>query len=67
MSSVKYLLDTHIVLWWLADSSQLGEQVKGIIKYEQVVVSVAVAWEVIIKSQLGKPDIPDGFEEVLNE
>lgn len=49
------LLDTHIVLWWLADDATLDPAVKSRLDVEaEVFVSSATVWEVGIKQALGK-------------
>ena len=49
------LLDTHIVLWWLADDPGLPEEIKDRLDHEpDVRVSAATIWEVAIKQALGK-------------
>jgi PIN domain nuclease of toxin-antitoxin system len=52
---VSLLLDTHVVLWWLADDLQLPEQIKDRLDQEpDVRVSAATIWEIAIKQALGK-------------
>ncbi|MCW2914935.1 MAG: domain nuclease [Actinomycetia bacterium] len=57
------LLDTHVVLWWLADEPGLAEDIKDRIDSElDVFVSAATTWELTIKQALGKigpPDLPE--------
>ena len=50
------LLDTHVLLWWLADSSKLGEPARVMIAdpNNRVSVSAATGWEIAIKLGLGK-------------
>ena len=62
-----YLLDTHVLLWWLDDPSQLSTDVReAIADPSQVVyVSAATAWEMGIKKALGRLDIPDDLPAVL--
>jgi PIN domain nuclease of toxin-antitoxin system len=71
---VSLLLDTHIVLWWLADDPQLADEIKDRLDHEpDVRVSAATVWEIAIKQALGKitapPDLPErvrdsGFREL---
>jgi PIN domain nuclease of toxin-antitoxin system len=61
---VSLLLDTHIVLWWLADDPQLADEIKDRLDHEpDVRVSAATVWEIAIKQALGKitgpPDLPE--------
>lgn len=64
----RFLLDTHDVLWWLADDPTLSEEIKKTIDQEiDVFVSAATVWEVSIKQQLGKiaapPDLPQRIRD----
>jgi PIN domain nuclease of toxin-antitoxin system len=63
------LLDTHVLLWWLDDPSQLSEAAVTAIRDDAnvVYVSAATAWEIVIKKALGKLDAPDNLDEVLRE
>lgn len=58
------LLDTNIVLWWLAgDRERLGADLVAALRgrADEIVVSVVAVWEASIKRQLGKlePPLPD--------
>jgi PIN domain nuclease of toxin-antitoxin system len=62
------LLDTHVVLWWLADDPGLPEEIKDRLDHEpDVRVSAATIWEIAIKQALGKisapADLPDRVRE----
>ena len=61
---MKLLLDTHALIWWLADDSTLfGGAKKAISNPDNLVfVSAASAWEIAIKKSLGKLDAPDDLE-----
>jgi len=61
------LLDTHVLLWWLADDSCLGVKARRAIEDENnlTFVSTASIWEIVIKKALGKLKLPDSFREVL--
>lgn len=54
------LLDTHALLWWLADDPSLGGEARRAIADPEnlVAVSAASAWEISIKRGLGKLDAP---------
>ena len=51
-----YLIDTHILLWWLFDDPQLKNQDRAIIQNpeNQILVSSATAWEIATKYRIGK-------------
>ena len=60
------LLDTHVVLWWLADAPQLSDDVKLQIDIEPAVyASSASIWEVAIKQSIGKLKEPEDLPEIL--
>jgi PIN domain nuclease of toxin-antitoxin system len=60
---VRLLLDTHALLWWLADEG-LATQARDAIADPATVVMVSAvsAWEISIKKALGKLDAPDDLE-----
>ena len=64
----KLLLDTHVVLWWLEEPDLLREVAREVIVHPEsdVYVSVVSAWEMSIKSALGKLRIPDDLPHVLD-
>lgn len=63
---MKLLLDTHTFLWWITDSLELSSRVRDAIRNpeNELFLSVASAWEMAIKVNLGRlhlPDRPDRF------
>ncbi len=63
------LLDTHVLLWWLADDASLSEHARNaIIENSNIVfVSAATIWEIVIKKGLGKLTIPGDLQGALSE
>lgn len=61
------LLDTHILLWWLADDPQLPRAAAEAIQVPDntVLVSAATAWEIAIKSAAGRLEAPDDLLDAL--
>ena len=57
---MRLLLDTHVLLWWLANDPSLGEEARAGISdpSTSVYVSAATVWEVSIKQTLGKLEAP---------
>lgn len=51
---MRLLLDTHVLIWWDSGARLSREATQAIREAEEVFVSVASAWEVAIKSALGK-------------
>jgi PIN domain nuclease of toxin-antitoxin system len=50
------LLDTHVFLWWRIDSPRLKGKLRQVMSNpeNEVYVSAAVAWEIVIKRSLGR-------------
>lgn len=61
------LLDTHVLLWWLAGDERLSASTRRAIlrPTTRVYISAASIWEIAIKSQLGKLSLPEGLIEEL--
>jgi PIN domain nuclease of toxin-antitoxin system len=65
---VTLLLDTHVLLWWLADDPRLTPAMREAITdpATSVTVSAASAWEMAIKAALGKLSVPGRLAEELD-
>jgi PIN domain nuclease of toxin-antitoxin system len=65
---MRLLLDTHVVIWWLADDSTLAEETKVLIDDEpEVYVSAATVWEIAIKQAIGKLKEPADLPERVRD
>ena len=68
-----YLLDTHYMLWCIADVHKLSKQAKNIITdgTNIILVSTVSFWEVSLKSSLGKLKLtgfsPDALPQVCTD
>ena len=64
-----YLLDTHYMLWAIADTKKLSKKVKNIITnpINQIIISTVSFWEVSLKSSIGKLEISGFSPEDLPE
>jgi len=53
---MRLLLDTHTLLWWLAEDPSLPASARKLIanKNNNVLVSAASAWEIATKVRMGK-------------
>ncbi len=53
---MRFLLDTHALLWWLFDDPRLSETAREIIgdPENEILVSSASAWEISTKHRLGR-------------
>ncbi|MEO6962825.1 MAG: type II toxin-antitoxin system VapC family toxin, partial [Puia sp.] len=69
-----YLLDTHYMLWALADTKKLSKKIREIITHPAnlIIVSTISFWEISLKSSLGKlkltgfcpEDLPDACLQI---
>ena len=59
---MRFLLDTHTLLWWLDGDRRLSRRARNAIADEDnsVLVSAASAWEIATKVRLGK--LPGAIE-----
>jgi len=64
---MRLLLDTHVLLWWLADAPQLGGDARREIAAPRnlVYVSAVSLWEIVIKKSSGKLTLPDNWSEAV--
>ncbi len=53
---MKYLLDTHALLWWLFDDPKLSSAAREAIARpdNEILTSAASAWEISTKHRIGK-------------
>ena len=53
---MKYLLDTHVLLWFIFEPEKLHRRAAKVLKTfdESHCVSIASLWEIAVKAQLGK-------------
>ncbi len=53
---MKFLLDTHAFIFWMLDSPELPRRVRSVMATERTMVAFSVlsAWEIAIKTSLGK-------------
>ena len=58
MGALSYLVDTHVLLWWLFDDARLSRRARAALREptHHVLVSSASAWEIATKHRLGKLD-----------
>jgi PIN domain nuclease of toxin-antitoxin system len=60
--TMNYLIDTHILLWWMTGEDRLPQTIRSIIAREPVWLSVVSPWELVTKEQKGKIKLPPTFE-----
>ena len=56
----RYLLDTHLIYWWMTADTRLGKATQRIIANSEIVVSTASLWEMVLKNAKGKLPLPQG-------
>lgn len=66
---MKALLDTHTFLWWITDKPQLSHLAREIITDadNELFLSAASGWEMVIKARLGKLQLPDNEDSFISE
>jgi len=57
----RYLLDTHLVYWWMTGDARLGKAAEDIIAKSEIIVSTASLWEMVLKNAKGKLPLPQGL------
>lgn len=64
---MRFLLDTHVFIWWDMDTARLSSQVQAIIDDQSniLILSVASVWEMQIKIQSGKLVFPKSLPEII--
>lgn len=66
--SDRLLLDTHVALWWWANDKRLAPIAReAIAEATLVFVSAASAWEIAIKSALGRVRLPRSFADGVQQ
>lgn len=68
---MNYLIDTHVLLWWLFNDPRLTQDMRIIISNpaNNIFVSGASAWEIATKYRLGKlmeaKELVENYHEIL--
>ena len=64
---MRLLLDTHVLLWWLADDDRLSMAARDAVSAAaDVRVSAASVWEIAIKRSLGRLEVPEDYLEAVD-
>jgi PIN domain nuclease of toxin-antitoxin system len=58
---LRLLVDTHVFLWWCTNDTRLGEIERQAIRdgQNEVYLSAASVWEIVIKEKLGRLRVPE--------
>lgn len=63
---MQLLLDTHVFLWLLSEPERLGEQMRVVEDPDNALLfSAASSWEIAIKVQIGRLELPDDPERYV--
>ena len=64
---MKYLLDTHVLIWYFEDSQRLPKEMAELIDnpINYVYISSASLWEIAIKMSLGKLNLSLSLNQLL--
>ena len=60
MPEPSYLLDTHVIIWWLTEPAKLSPLARDLLEDDRVEMAVShvCMWEMAIKAGLGKLPLP---------
>ncbi len=66
---MKFLLDTHVFLWWVIADPRLSRMARGVIADggNTLYLSAASGWEIVIKAGLGRLQVADELERFVPE
>ncbi len=66
---MRFLLDTHILLWWHDQPTRLTDTARDAIGDldTDVFISVVNGWEIQIKAQLGKLTLPKPLSAIIRQ
>jgi PIN domain nuclease of toxin-antitoxin system len=64
---MRLLLDTHTFLWFISGDAQLSTKARDLITdpENEILLSVASLWEIVIKTGLGKLRLAGSFEDII--
>ena len=61
------LLDSNALLWWFLDDARLTPEVVGRLKQERTIhISLVTPWELWIKAQAGRLELPPNFDDGIS-
>jgi PIN domain nuclease of toxin-antitoxin system len=65
---MRLLLDTHVAIWWLDGDRRLTSTTRAAIESAtEAYLSVVSLWEIVIKQDKGRLDLPAGFTDALRD
>lgn len=65
---MRLLLDTHVAIWWLDGDRRLSVATRTVIESAaEAYLSVVSLWEIFLKQDRGRLDLPAGFTDALRD
>jgi PIN domain nuclease of toxin-antitoxin system len=65
---MRLLLDTHVAIWWLSGDVRLSPATRQAIQdAPNAFLSAVSLWEIFIKQDTGRLDLPAGFVSALRD
>jgi PIN domain nuclease of toxin-antitoxin system len=66
---VRALLDSHAFIWWVLDAPNLSERCRAIVRdvSNDIVVSVASAYEIAYKAEQGRLALPEPAAQYVRD
>ena len=67
MPEPSYLLDTHVIIWWLTEPARLSPLACDVLEDDRIEIAVShvCLWEMAIKTGLGKLPLPGRLPELV--
>ena len=64
---MRYLLDTHTLLWFISEDKKLSDRAHRLIldSNSEIFLSIASLWEIAIKVNIGKLALEQPFEQLF--
>ena len=64
---MRYLLDTHTLLWFIAEDEELSDRAHQLIldSNSEIFLSIASLWEISIKVNIGKLALDTSFNQLF--
>lgn len=65
---MKYLIDTHVFIWFVENSPNLPQTIKDLIEDENsdIFISIVSLWEISIKNSIGKLPLTRKLEDTFD-
>jgi len=65
---MRYLLDTHAILWWRQDDPRLPHRIDAVLQSpeNEILFSQVSLWEIAIKRSLGRLKLEGSLEEFVD-